>query len=914
MGFKSFWDQLSKLGINLPDPGRIEPSRPPASQKNAASNRPARPNPRSRQSKGGMSMFDLIDALEAMYGDDDFFDDPYLDKSDRFVGDPDGDRFWVPENTVVTIGDYTIASGMIYVGEDLSATHNTYVPEHSLIRPSLPLAKSTKGKSTQKRKSIKEQLTDRDVVFSYTDLSPEERTEYLKWLAEGRIDPTVPLRFVVLFYCGLERRIFYDLMDQLEAYDNSNKRSPAQKKKQKTAQSPSEREDPRLEMVKIVAEIQRLQQIYGKDGGWFHRSAPTLIAFCQIICKQDAFTGDTDLDKTDPDKLDDAALRIMLGQMVKQQQPIPADWAFAWYMRLPRRYFPSAVYHRRTPEIKALFTLNYQAKFGAGLTLSPIANSNANVVLVDYLPASPTGGGELELGLKLPDITSQFRHVTELGLMMQSCVMVMEPFVRAAAKAEQQARTTHLPTEELPMTALALLPPELYATHGGPVLAKLRADLSERFAAASAHSGVVVMPTLDLFAQWMNKEADATKITKTEATKLSQVLQKLGYGMEPDPSSGGATPAIKGYVALYHLPTGAIAPPTENYSYATDLAWLAIAVASGESVPSPQEQQYLITQLEQRVALSVSERSRLNAYLQSQIQTLQQSKSSLRSLKTRATAIPISQRADITHLLIRVAAADGQLSPAEVKQLEKVYQAFEIDLQTLYSDIHTVSTTAAPTAAPKSATQTTAKKSNQTRKKRQSQDSVDLDLDLIQSKITESQEISGLLAEIFTEEEDSTARSPVQPKPRSAKSSSSTRKSAPDQASAQSESQSESKTTSPTKAKASKAKASQPKSTKAKTAPSSEASPAKQAATEPLETAIAGLDPSHSAFLRALTQKTSWQRGELQAIATQLRLMLDGALEVINEAAFEAIDEALTEGDNPIEVNPDSLAAWSQQW
>ncbi|NJN58522.1 MAG: hypothetical protein HC879_14000 [Leptolyngbyaceae cyanobacterium SL_5_9] len=40
---------------------------------------------------------------------------------------------------------------------------------------------------------------------------------------------------------------------------------------------------------------------------------------------------------------------------------------------------------------------------------------------------------------------------------------------------------------------------------------------------------------------------------------------------------------------------------------------------------------------------------------------------------------------------------------------------------------------------------------------------------------------------------------------------------------------------------------------------------------------------------------------------TQLDLMLDGALEVINEAAFDRCDEAVTEGDNPIEVNSDVL-------
>jgi TerB-C domain len=56
-----------------------------------------------------------------------------------------------------------------------------------------------------------------------------------------------------------------------------------------------------------------------------------------------------------------------------------------------------------------------------------------------------------------------------------------------------------------------------------------------------------------------------------------------------------------------------------------------------------------------------------------------------------------------------------------------------------------------------------------------------------------------------------------------------------------------------------------------------------------------------------LTQKVEWQRGELEVIALPLNLMLDGALEVINEAAFDQCDEALIEGDDPFEVNPDVL-------
>jgi hypothetical protein len=70
---------------------------------------------------------------------------------------------------------------------------------------------------------------------------------------------------------------------------------------------------------------------------------------------------------------------------------------------------------------------------------------------------------------------------------------------------------------------------------------------------------------------------------------------------------------------------------------------------------------------------------------------------------------------------------------------------------------------------------------------------------------------------------------------------------------------------------------------------------------------IAGLDAAHSQLLQALGQKTEWQRSELEAIAAGLNLMLDGALEVINDAAFDRCDEAVIEGDNPFEVNSDVL-------
>jgi len=68
-----------------------------------------------------------------------------------------------------------------------------------------------------------------------------------------------------------------------------------------------------------------------------------------------------------------------------------------------------------------------------------------------------------------------------------------------------------------------------------------------------------------------------------------------------------------------------------------------------------------------------------------------------------------------------------------------------------------------------------------------------------------------------------------------------------------------------------------------------------------------GLDAAHSSFARMLLSRPQWTRQELQDVAEDLDLMLDGALERINEASFDAHDLPLTEGDDPIEVNAEVL-------
>ena len=72
---------------------------------------------------------------------------------------------------------------------------------------------------------------------------------------------------------------------------------------------------------------------------------------------------------------------------------------------------------------------------------------------------------------------------------------------------------------------------------------------------------------------------------------------------------------------------------------------------------------------------------------------------------------------------------------------------------------------------------------------------------------------------------------------------------------------------------------------------------------QPGSASLLGLDEAHSTFLRLLLSRPSWTRSELSDAASDLELMVDGAMEQVNEAALDHWDEPLTDGDDPVEIN-----------
>ena len=67
---------------------------------------------------------------------------------------------------------------------------------------------------------------------------------------------------------------------------------------------------------------------------------------------------------------------------------------------------------------------------------------------------------------------------------------------------------------------------------------------------------------------------------------------------------------------------------------------------------------------------------------------------------------------------------------------------------------------------------------------------------------------------------------------------------------------------------------------------------------------VAGLDGAHTRFVRALAAQPAWPRAEVDAIAAELGLLGSGAMETVNEAAFDRTGDPMLELGEPIELDP----------
>ncbi len=610
----------------------------------------------------------------------------------------DADSFWIPPGRRVTIGGYVINGGMLYIGTGLLAV-NTYVgTEPALIDPTLPLSRKPSNGWLRYY-----------YAPAYKDLPPPERAAYLRWLAGDRRDPNAPVEHVLLFFYGLERRLMADARRSPRAWDDA----PA-----------------------IVAAVEDLLDRYGGHYSFAYHAR----AFLEAVRLLDGGSGRA-YDDAPPETTRGWELpyqiKLAMGQLSADRRPIPAEWALAWLRAHPDTRLPTPA-TRCPEEFKRLFILRYQEQYGEGMVLKP----NKRRLHLQYRSASKTfaGGVKLPVG-NVPDISGLRMPVQKLTEIAAECSEALRPYSRWVLRR---------PDDTDSLAAAMLLPPELAGTNRN--VDELRAWIEGRL----AHEQTTMIAGADLIARWPASTPE--KLSKVEFVLYAQLLDRLGYGVEPDVRFGGPTLSA-GPAAIFRLPPGPETQASPAYMRATLLLLLANTVCFADGPPGEAERRYLGAYAEVAPGLTEAEKHRLRAHLRWRFTT----DARLTGLKPRLDSLRAEDRPAIGRFLVSVAAADGSVSPAEVKVLEKVYRLLGLAPGDVYGEIHahSVSWAAREPVSVRAAGPAHGGFAIPAPPPRQ----VELDGARVERKLADSAAVSALLGSIFQDEEPTSSTEIADPPP-----------------------------------------------------------------------------------------------------------------------------------------------------
>lgn len=613
---------------------------------------------------------------------------------------------------------------------------------------------------------------------SYSEIKPADRAAYLEWLASGRSAKDAYIGYVFIFFYGLERRLLAD---------------------------GRQRSLPPEERNSIIAEVRRLLSIYGSNKSF--RSYAT-----DFLTLATALAGGSRIYHEIPEEIPSSSefpltLRLAFGQLAADGVPVPAEWAYLWMVCGPGLRL-GVVAQRCAAEMKQLFITRYGKLFGKGIQLE----RRGRDIQAQYRPASASFGGELRIDIEgVPDVMTLQGHGTKLYDLMYQCAGDLDAFSRYLGR-NAKARGS--------LAAMALLPSEILTNVEGSELTPLCDAIEKSLAKGST-------------ATLATREILRGKRTKGEFVTIAQLLQRRGYGLEPDVRFGGPLPDAEGSVIVFRLPTDAPTSPSPEYHAVALLMHLATVIAVVDDQVGEAEEKQLRNHLEDAMHLSASERARVDAH----VQWLLREKPGLAGVKKRLAILEPDKRGKIADFVVAVACADGRVTPAEIKALVKMAPMLGLDEAAMYRRIHALSAAATPAADEP----VTVKPSESGRgyaiapPASGAASEIRIDMARVGKLMEDTKNVALMLDKIFVAEEE-----PAPPPP-----------------------------------------------------------------PPPSGAAIGNLGLQESAFLRKLAARDTWSRGDVESLAAELGLLPDGALEAINDAAFEVAGAPLCAGDDPVEVDQD---------
>ncbi|MDZ7688595.1 MAG: TerB N-terminal domain-containing protein [Halobacteriales archaeon] len=693
---------------------------------------------------------------------------------------------WIPPGKDIAVNSYEISDGMIYVGSELSAVKYRGT-DGCLINPDFEVDTSRLDPSGSRM----------SYWPSYSNIDPGCRATYLEWLADGRRDPDIDIGYVFLFFYDIERRILFDAQHSSEA---------------------------RSEIPTLLKEVEELLEVYGEDSS-FSGYATRFLNAARARYDPDSLTSVTETTRRRELPL---GLRVKIGRQIANGEPVDPELAYDWLLQAPDTSLRTPA-KRCEDKFKDLFLLRYEERFDGGLT----KKANKTPLKVSYSPASSCLPQQEEVEIEgVPDISALSAPTRKFQEIANECCEELDSYSRYVGKTQDRDS----------LEALSLLPK--------PVLNQRETDRLNEFREAiedELGESEMVETTLNLFFEhWSIKKGE--DIEKRDLRRLANLLEKLGFGIEPDvrfsaPSRGWREPAV-----LYRLPPDTSAEDSAISEGIRLIQKLAVKIVLANDEVAPEQTEYLAENLGRFLKLSEVDQVRLNAHRR----WLILDSPTLHGVRQRAEDLPEDQKPQIANFLTALACSDGDIDTNEIQELSKIYPMLGLNEDLVHTHLHQLQTETnrdddEPVTIRKPESTTEGYEIPEVESDEESSTAeIELDQGRVDRTLEESQEVSEFLSDIFEDEEND-------------------------------------------------------KEQREKEGDRSEAQKA-DSTSDSTQTVAAGLDEDHQQFLTTLSQKEHWSREEIEEVAQEQGLFPDAAIDVINDHAFESLETQLIEGKDTIMV------------
>jgi hypothetical protein len=530
---------------------------------------------------------------------------------------------WYPKGSPVTVAGQIIRDGLIHVG----AQHPS-APGGSpcFIDPNLPVARSSPDTAG----------AEMSYWPSYGQISPRSRLAYLQWLSNGKSDPSAYIGFVFLYFYGLERRVFLVGTDANET-------------------------------VTIIGEVERLRRIYGSNRSFDGYSRGFLEAseIKRLLGMASASRGYSP-DLGAPAYVMPMMLKLAIATRVTKGEPLSFELAVAGLVGLPQG---TSIVDRRVlehawPYLIEMLRPRFEAVCPLGLRLRPGKAGKLPLIYRGATAGLQVDLGAAHSGASLPD--PAMLDWSKLIALVAPVAADLEPFAKRAA---------HRSTWAASLEAVAFLPTEVQriATIGP-------AQTASRW--LRTLPSPIAEVTFREISQHVLGESGAAWTARRQEKAIA-ALAALSYGVEPSPVTGVAPASIQTMMVLFPDVNPKL-PGSPNFPAALISAEIVSVVARLDPVAQTNAENFWVEAITGRLSLRPVERLRLLARLR----WLASTNANISRIRRFFAATAPGERETIGWSAATTAGALGAVTPDQVAMLEKIYDGLGLQRHDLYGALH----------------------------------------------------------------------------------------------------------------------------------------------------------------------------------------------------------------------------------